>query len=90
MVYLSGRDGARRDFVMGIYPMLRDETYRFLVVDFDGDHWREDAYAFLETCRTLAVPASQERSRSGNGGHVWLFFEGRCQRISPASWDRLC
>lgn len=74
--HLSGRDGAGRDFVMGLYPMLRDETCHFLAVDFDGDHWREDASAFLETCQGLDVPASLERSRSGNGGHVWIFFEG--------------
>jgi len=73
--HLSGRDGAGRDFVMGIYPMLRDETCRFVAVDFDGDHWREDASALLETCRKLGVPASLERSRSGNGGHIWFFFE---------------
>jgi len=72
--HLSGRDGAGRDFVMGIYPMLRDETCHFLAVDFDGDHWRDDASAFLETCRKLDVPASLERSRSGHGGHVWFFF----------------
>lgn len=73
--HLSGRDGAGRDFVMGIYPMLRDETCHFLAVDFDGDHWCEDAAAFLGTCRKLDIPAPLERSRSGNGGHVWMFFE---------------
>jgi len=82
--HLSGRDGAGRDFVMGVYPMLRDETCHFLAVDFDGDHWREDASAFLETCRKLDVPASLERSRSGNGGHVWFFFRG----VVPANMAR--
>ncbi len=73
--HLSGCDSAGRDFVMGVYPMLRDETCHFLAVDFDGDHWREDASAFLETCRKLDISASLERSRSGNGGHVWFVFE---------------
>jgi hypothetical protein len=67
--HLSGRDGDGRDFVMGVYPMLRDETCHFLAVDFDRDSWRADAAAFVETCRNLAVPVALERSRSGNGGH---------------------
>jgi hypothetical protein len=72
--HLSGRDGSGREFVMGLYPMLQDETCFFLAADFDKAHWREDADAFLETCRKMNVPAALERSRSGNGGHVWLFF----------------
>jgi superfamily II DNA or RNA helicase len=44
-------------------------------VDFDRDSWRADAAAFVETCRNLAVPVALERSRSGNGGHVWFFFD---------------
>src|SRR5208283_4714156 len=47
----------------------------FLAADFDDEHWQEDAGAFLDTCRRLSLPAALERSRSGNGGHVWLFFE---------------
>jgi superfamily II DNA or RNA helicase/very-short-patch-repair endonuclease len=73
--HLSGRDDLGRDFVMGIYPMLQDETCHFLAVDFDRDHWREDVEAFLQTCRRLDLPAALERSRSGNGGHIWFFFE---------------
>ena len=59
----------------GIYPLLADETCWFLAVDFDKKTWQKDALAFLETCRLLRVPAALERSRSGNGGHVWIFFE---------------
>ena len=72
--HLSGQDNAGRDFVMGVYPMLRDETCFFLAADFDKLHWQEDAAAILETCRRMNVPAALERSRSGNGGHVWFFF----------------
>ena len=60
---------------VGIYPLLLDETCWFLAVDFDKKTWADDSYAFLNTCRELGVPAVLERSRSGNGGHVWIFFE---------------
>ena len=72
--HLSGRDDLGRDFVMGVYPMLLDETCLFLAVDFDKESWQADAGAFVETCRTLDVPVALERSRSGNGAHVWIFF----------------
>jgi len=55
--------------------MLWDETCCFLAADFDKDTWREDAAAFMDSCRRSEVPAALERSRSGNGGHVWLFFD---------------
>jgi len=60
---------------MGVYPMLRDETCHFLAVDFDREGWQQDAGAFLDVCRHLNLPTALERSRSGNGGHVWFFFE---------------
>ena len=55
--------------------MLTDETCWFLAADFDKATWREDALAFIATCHKLGIPAYLERSRSGNGGHVWMFFE---------------
>lgn len=74
--HLSGRDDTGRDFVMGVYPLLRDETCFFLAIDLDKQNWREDARAVMDTCRRLGLPAALERSRSGKGGHIWLFFEG--------------
>ena len=59
---------------IGLYPLLPDETCWFLAVDFDKESWKEDARAFRNTCRRLGVPAALERSRSGDGGHVWIFF----------------
>jgi superfamily II DNA or RNA helicase/very-short-patch-repair endonuclease len=73
--HLSGRDNTGREFVMGVYPMFQDETCFFLAADFDKENWREDVGAFLETCRQKNLPAALERSRSGNGGHAWLFFD---------------
>jgi hypothetical protein len=68
----------------GIYPLLQDETCWLLAVDFDKKTWQQDATAFLEVCLELNVPAALERSRSGNGGHVWIFFE----RAIPATTAR--
>jgi len=60
---------------MGLYPMLLDETCFLLAADFDKDSWREDAGTFVETCCQMQLPVLLERSRSGAGGHVWLFFK---------------
>ncbi|MGH8864540.1 MAG: TOTE conflict system archaeo-eukaryotic primase domain-containing protein, partial [Burkholderiales bacterium] len=60
--------------VMGVYPLLDNETCWFLAVDFDKSSWREDATAFVETCGSVGTPVAIERSRSGNGAHVWFFF----------------
>ncbi len=73
--HLVGVDERGNDFVAGVYPMLLDETCFFLAMDLDKANWQDDAIAVLETCRRLDVPASLERSRSGNGGHIWVFFE---------------
>jgi superfamily II DNA or RNA helicase/very-short-patch-repair endonuclease len=73
--HLSGEDDRHQPFVMGVYPMLVDEKCWFLAADLDRADWRQDALAFIETCTARGIPAALERSRSGNGGHVWIFFE---------------
>ena len=60
---------------IGVYPLLPDETCWFLAADFDKKTWEYDALAFLETCQEVNVPAALERSRSGKGGHIWIFFD---------------
>jgi superfamily II DNA or RNA helicase len=68
------QDRSGRDFTIGVYPMVLDETCWFLAPDFDKTSWQEDTRAFLETCQHFNIPAALERSRSGNGGHTWIFF----------------
>ncbi|MEW6715862.1 MAG: restriction endonuclease subunit R, partial [Nitrospirota bacterium] len=62
------------NITIGIYPMLQDETCCFLAIDFDKQCWPDDVKAFLSTCKQQNIPASLERSQSGNGGHIWIFF----------------
>lgn len=64
----------RGQHVMGVYPMLVDETCWFLAIDFDKHSYVDDVRAVVQTCRRLGVPFAIERSRSGNGAHLWFFF----------------
>jgi hypothetical protein len=73
--HLSGQDGAGRDVVLGVYPLLLDEACYVLAADFDKGSWRDDASAFRSTCREMGLSAALERSRSGQGAHVWFFFQ---------------
>ena len=73
--HLSGKH------TIGVYPLLEDETCWFLAIDFDKEDWQFDIAAFLETCQTHHIPAAVERSRSGNGGHVWIFFKDRVSAV---------
>ncbi|MEM6532494.1 MAG: DEAD/DEAH box helicase family protein [Myxococcota bacterium] len=61
--------------IAGVYPMLEDDSCWFIAADFDKDGWADDITAFAETCHDAEVPVALECSRSGNGGHAWLFFD---------------
>lgn len=61
--------------LVGVYPLLKDNTSYFLVADFDEESWIDECRVFLKACDEKGIPAYLERSRSGNGGHVWIFFE---------------
>ncbi len=73
--HLSGKKS------IGIYPMHKDETCSFLALDFDKQNWQDDVLAFTHVCKSLGVPINTERSQSGNGAHVWIFFD---ENISAA------
>lgn len=59
---------------IGIYPLLENNTTHILAADFDKDDWLESVQAYAKACNYLNIPHIIERSRSGNGGHVWIFF----------------
>jgi hypothetical protein len=68
-------DHLRGEMVVGIYPMLADETCCCLAMDFDGAEWQKDVSTLTDVCNGFTIPVAIERSRSGNGGHAWFFFE---------------
>ena len=68
LAHLQGRQ------VIGIYPLLPDDRCWLLAIDLDGGSWRADVQALARTCRSLGLHPAIERSRSGNGAHIWFFF----------------
>lgn len=66
--HLEGRQ------TVGIYPLLAGETCWLVAIDLDGPGWREDAGALRDSARESDIPVLVERSRSGNGAHLWVLF----------------
>lgn len=61
--------------LIGIYPLLQDNTSWFIAADFDKEKWAVECRTFIKICKEQEIPAYLERSRSGNGGHIWIFFD---------------
>ncbi len=60
---------------IGIYPLLPDNTSWFIAADFDKVNWVEECRTLINVCKEKEIPTYMERSRSGEGGHVWIFFD---------------
>ncbi len=63
---------------IGIYPLLKDNTSWFLTADFDERNWMKESQQFIQVCEQHHISAYLERSRSGRGGHDWIFFQKTC------------
>lgn len=87
-MHLRGNSYAAKD-VIGVYPLFSDGTCRFLVFDFDNheknaekrdfantdDTWIEEVEAMRDICTLNGIEPLVERSRSGKGAHIWIFFD---------------
>ena len=60
--------------VVGLYPLLADNSCHLLAADFDKADWQDAVKAMSKACQQLNIPHAVEISRSGNGAHLWVFF----------------
>ncbi len=77
--HLAGRQ------VVGLYPLLQDNTCHLLAADFDKGNWQDEVKAMSRACTEYGVPHAVEISRSDNGAHLWIFFDDKV----PANEARL-
>lgn len=75
--------------VLGIYPMLPDETCYFLAMDFDDEGWQKDINALRNICTEKNIPFAVERSQSGNGAHIWFFFKDQISAATARKFGTL-
>ena len=65
--------------ILGVYPLLRDNTCWFIAADFDNHDGEHDPYrdilSFYEVCEAQEVPIYICRSKSGKGYHAYMFFD---------------
>lgn len=73
--HLRGSGEDQHEFHVGLYPMTVDDQCALLACDFDGSSWRDDAAAYAQACTDAGIDCLAEISPSGDGAHVWIFFE---------------
>lgn len=86
--HLQGKSALGTDTI-GIYPLTEDECCYFLAMDFDGGGWQDDITAVRGVCKRYEIPMLVERSRSGQGGHVWFFFEDKIRAVKARRFGTL-
>ncbi len=62
------------ELLAGLYPLLKDNTSLFIAADFDEENWEEECKQCIKFFEEKGIPTYLERSRSGKGGHIWVFF----------------
>ncbi|WHY83977.1 hypothetical protein QNH39_14920 [Neobacillus novalis] len=72
--YRYESNNGKKCYTPAIYPLLQDDMCVFLAFDFDKQNWQQDLLAFVKECKNSHIPVNIERSRSGKGAHVWIFF----------------
>ena len=70
----AARDHLTGKHTIGTYAIRQDHSCVFLAADFDGDGWREDILAYRDAALEIGISVALEKSRSGKGGHAWIFF----------------
>ncbi len=80
---------------IGIYPMLSGNTCRFVAIDLDEETWQNDALNIADVARIAGFQMAIERSFSGNGAHLWLFFSSdvpaiKARHLAFAFIDMAC
>jgi len=69
------KERLKGNIFIGIFPLLPDDLTNFLVIDIDKKNWQEIVRSLLKVCQQNKLPVAIERSQSGNGAHLWFFFE---------------
>lgn len=75
------KEHLRGNIFIGIFPLLPNDLTNFLVIDIDKKNWKEIVTSLVKICNINKLPVAIECSQSGNGAHLWFFFE---QTISAA------
>lgn len=86
--HLQGKSPLGTDAV-GVYPLTEDECCYFLAMDFDGDGWQKDVAAVRTVCNEYKISFLVERSRSGQGGHIWFFFADKIKASKARKFGTL-
>lgn len=64
-----------KDIYLGIYPLLKDNTCHLLAIDFDDGNWFQEILCVKRVAQKYNIDTVMERSQSGLGGHLWIFFK---------------
>lgn len=68
--------------VIGLYPLMINDMCCLLAIDFDKSTWQEDITVIRSVCTKHSIPMYVERSRSGDGAHLWFFFDNEIKAVS--------